>query len=117
MIEVGQKLWYVEWQGQRFKPESERGREITITKVGRKWAESTHAPRIDKKTMRADGRGYTSPGKAYESRDDYLQSIRLSDMWSKLYRAVREMHSRPEWAGEVEIAEIARRLRIEIRTE
>ena len=50
MIKTGQKLWFVPNYAQGFGKE----REVTVGKVGRKWAD-IGAHRIDAETLRADG--------------------------------------------------------------
>jgi hypothetical protein len=64
MYEVGQKLFV-----------SVRYREalyMTVTKVGRKWLELEGGVwRADRETLEIDGKGYTSPGRAYASREEF----------------------------------------------
>ena len=79
MIVVGQKLWYVPSYRHGL-----HGYEITVTKIGRRWATVSGADRgtrIDMATLQADGGEYSSPGQAYLSRDAYENSVVLKEAW------------------------------------
>ncbi|MFN7927898.1 MAG: hypothetical protein U0Y68_08115 [Blastocatellia bacterium] len=63
-LQPGQKLWYVpNWK-------QSAPRELTIEKIGRKWA-TTAYERVDLETLRVDGGQYGSPGQCYLSREAY----------------------------------------------
>lgn len=79
MLEVGQKLWFVDQHS--YRKASERGHEVTITKIGRKWATIGPGLRIDLQTLWADGGAYSSPGRCYLSADDYLSEMAKVDLW------------------------------------
>ena len=83
MLTVGQKLWYVD-AGDR------RGQEVTVTKVGRKWANL--APvwygRVDVSTLASDGRKYTS-GQCFVSRDEYISAVETRKVWLSFRKALR----------------------------
>lgn len=80
---VGQTLWFVPAHG--YTP-----REVTITKIGRKWMTVT-APgfreiRIDAETLyphEADTRG-----QAYLSKEVYEAGVALSEKWRKFQKAI-----------------------------
>lgn len=81
MLVEGQKLWFV---GSHPHRHNRGGQEVTVEKVGRKWATiSAGADRIDKTTLRADGGGYTSPGQCYLSEAEYEAEKALSVAWSE----------------------------------
>lgn len=78
---VGQEL-YFEWC--RYSSRNGHGEAVTITKVGRKWLELSNGHRVDKIRLVADGRGYSSPGTAYLSREEREAQVRLQDAWRRL---------------------------------
>lgn len=75
MLTVGQKLWYV--------PHQRQGEEVEIAKVGRKWATTTDHwhPRIDIKTLHADGGGSFFSGRYWLSREQYEAQKALNLLW------------------------------------
>jgi hypothetical protein len=74
MLTVGQKLWWVYFDSRRVN----EGREVTVTKVGRKWAELDNRDRIDVESLVADGRGYSPDGRCWVSKEAYdLEQLRL----------------------------------------
>lgn len=78
-LKVGQKLWLQ--SSVRYL----LSREVTVTKVGRKWAYiDNERYRIDKETLDIDGDGYCSPGKCYHSKDEYEALLALYDRWRGL---------------------------------
>lgn len=102
---VGQEL-YFEWSP--YSNRKGRGEAVTITKIGRKWLELSNGFRVDKMRLVADGRGYSSPGTAYVSREDRESQIRLQAAWHNLRR---RMESHPgEGVTAERVAEAARLL-------
>ena len=75
----GQKLW---WVPQRHRNANEK--EVTVLKVGRKWAQLDNNERIDIETLVADAGQYSSSGCCYLSREEYEQCKALTQAWSKL---------------------------------
>ncbi len=67
-IQVGQKLWRV-----ASRRRGGNGFEVTVSKVGRKWAEldGYATGRIDLETLCVDGGNYMSPATCYLSRESY----------------------------------------------
>lgn len=105
-LEVGQKLWLV------LSRNSSHQQEVTVTKVGRKWATLDHGYRpyrIDKESMEVDGGQYMSPGRCHLSRDEYERAKKRGDDWSSLLSAIRNRWSPPPRATSESIAE-ARKL-------
>ena len=78
----GKKLFWVANNNARIQAD------VTVLSIGRKWASLSNRERIDIKTLEADGRGYSSPGKCYESREAYELSIETQKAWSKLYNGL-----------------------------
>lgn len=93
-LEVGQKLWYVRTSYGTLPIE---GREVTITKIGHKWAaldRGTH--RIDIKTLWVDGAGFASPGRCWLNREAWEANERILNAWNALRRAIEARRSPPE---------------------
>lgn len=61
MYEEGEKLWLV------LSRRHGGGREVTVTKVGRKWVTLDTGDRFDKNTGLLDGWGYTPMGWSYKT--------------------------------------------------
>jgi hypothetical protein len=78
MYSVGQKLWYV--------PTKRRGdpREVEITKVGRKWLSLDNDRRVAVDGLYADGGQYSSPGRAYISKEAWERETSLRKAWDML---------------------------------
>ena len=83
---VGQVLWYVQYRISR----GDAGHEVTIAKIGRKWAALDKGwPRIDKDTLVADGGKYSSPGRCWLSKDDWERGKIADKAWNQLSGRVR----------------------------
>lgn len=80
MIEVGQKLWFVPQMKYAGDP-----REITVVKVGRKWAytDERRADRFNVETLALDGHGYTPSGRLYLRQEDHTREQEISAEWTK----------------------------------
>ncbi len=76
MIKTGQKLWFVPNYAQGFGKE----REVTVGKVGRKWAD-IGAHRIDAETLRADGGHGTSPGQCWPNKTAWVAEQQRRELW------------------------------------
>lgn len=111
MLHVGQKLWYVPNGYGNRRPDPY---EVTITKVGRKWAtvgESWRQERIDLETLQADGKGYSSPGCCYLSRELYEAEVERQALWSILTRKIQ--HTRcPDEIGIEDIKQAMQLLKV-----
>lgn len=86
-LKEGQKLWYVSTYSRYQGP-------VTITKVGRKWAQLDNNERIDIKTMLADGKRYSSPGECYASKKEYDAEVEFNKLFKMFVRAVCAMRMR-----------------------
>lgn len=79
----GQTLWYVPADMRWSKP-----REVTVTKIGRKWATLGNFGRVDITTMYVDGGDYPSPGRCYLSKEDYEVALSADRLWRKLVEKI-----------------------------
>lgn len=98
-LTVGQKLWLV--RGHR---KQNNQREVTVTKVGRKWAEIGFEGRIDMDTLTVDSGGYMSSGACYQSKEDYDRFIALQGAW----QAFRDRVSREHGPAQITVDELRR---------
>lgn len=101
-MHVGQKLWYVK----NYRPF--QASEVEVMKVARKWATLSNGDRIDVVSMEADGRGYGSPGHAWNSKGDYDADVEHRSAWAKFQLAVQyasaplvSMQKVTEWLAEL----------------
>lgn len=94
-MKVGDKVWY--------QPTSKRcgggegvGYPITITAVGRKWAETDKRnARFNLSTGYVDGKGYSSPGRVWPSKEAYELHRDLVKAWDLLRDRVAANWSPP----------------------
>lgn len=89
-LTVGQTLWYVP-SGRHGNPH-----EITVEKVGRKWATCSRFLRIDMETLAADGGNYSSPGSCYLSKADHDAEVALEETWKRFRDLVDRQWHCPE---------------------
>ena len=75
----GQKLW---WVPNRNRYQNEK--EVTVLKVGRKWAQLDNHERIDIETLVAASGNYSPSGRCYISREEHEQKKALEQAWRKL---------------------------------
>ncbi|MBU9199914.1 hypothetical protein KTD31_00675 [Burkholderia multivorans] len=82
---VGQELLFI---GNSFSNQRKVRGKVTVTSVGRKWAEvsGVHSGRISTDTLEADGRGYCSPGTCYRSMEDWRARAGAKLAWTELHR-------------------------------
>lgn len=78
MLTVGKKLWWVPKE-----PTRRPCRNVEVLKVGRKWATLSNGHRIAIDSFIADGGKYSSPGRCYESKEQYTSIRRLNMAWEK----------------------------------
>jgi hypothetical protein len=90
-LEVGQKLWWVPSHRHNMSE-----REVTVEKVGRKWATLDCGYRIDVASLVADVGGYSSPGKCYPTREEWSAENALGTAWSEFASDIRNRYRRPE---------------------
>lgn len=88
-LTVGQTLWYVPRRGS--------SQEVTIEKIGRRWA--TLAPhwcgRIDITTLAVGGGQYTSPAQCYLSEGAYTKWRTDLELWF-LFRRLLDRTTMPQ---------------------
>lgn len=80
-LTVGQQLWWVPNHCRH----SDKPKFVTVEKVGRKWAQLSSNDRIDVVTLVADGKGNTSPGLCYLTREEYQAKLVKNRAWMKLH--------------------------------
>lgn len=93
-IVVGQELWFVPTRYGNEKIE----RTLTVTKVGRVWAEVTGGYvgwRFDLETLQIDGKDYTSPGTVYLDRAVWDLKKKRSQLWSAIRNHVSNNNTVP----------------------
>jgi hypothetical protein len=113
-LTVGDTLWYVNLENQRHMSSEDRGYPVKVLSVGRKWAylEPAYYGRIDKDTLLADGRGYSTDARCYADQKAYWAACRRDKVWRAFYRAVR--NERPGEASEEAIRQAAAVLNISL---
>ncbi len=89
-LQVGQKLWFVPKNG------SGTPHEVTVEKIGRKWASIGRRGRINLETLAVDGGEYSSPGQCYEDRAAYETKVELQAAWSSLQNKFRYQWAVPD---------------------
>lgn len=90
-LSVGQALWYVPSEG------IGGPREVTITKIGRKWAQlSGNHGRMDIKSYWIDGGQDTSPGRCWISKEVYEAELSRQKAWIVLYEMVWPKYRAPD---------------------
>lgn len=98
-LKEGQQLWFVGASLGNYRGCSGA---VTVTKVGRKWAELSgqgdllglRRSRLDVSTLLVDGQGYSSPGRCYASRQDWLNIEGPKLAWAQLRQHL--MNQTPE---------------------
>lgn len=79
-LTVGQKLWYVPSDSRYVR----QACDVTVEKVGRKWANISHGRRIDLDDWCVDGGGYASPGRCYASKEAWKAERERRKAWDDL---------------------------------
>lgn len=90
MLTEGQKLWWVPTKNQA------SSKEVTVTRIGHRWAYLNNKQRLDKNTLIADGGEYSSPGKCYLSESVYLEQVERDLAWLGLTNKLRKSYCRPD---------------------
>jgi hypothetical protein len=99
---VGQKLIYV--------PNFKRGAkpyEVTVERVGRKWAYlANNQGRIDS-DLHADGGNYSSPGRCYGSWTEYEETTALYKAWGEFKADIQRKLYPPDTIEDISVARMA----------
>ena len=104
-LKVGDTLFHVP---NHYYGREAPGAEVTITKVGRKWAHvgvGWGAGKVHIETLCVDGGGYSSPGRCYLSSGHYEAHMALDSAWRTFAERVN-VHAKP--SGVTEISQIER---------
>lgn len=110
MLQVGQTLWFVPRVRHLGQPQ-----EVTVAKVGRKWAElDGRRGRIAVETLAMDGGEYASPGRCYLSREAWESEVALREVWRAFQRQVERRGSPPEGVTEDTIRQAVTLLRLDV---
>lgn len=100
---------------------------IVVRAVGRKWATfvvekfagldhvqpDAHA-RFDMETFKLDGGRFTSPGRVYNTADEYEWAVREEKLWEQFRRALDRLHRKPDNVNDVAIFKAAEALGIKL---
>lgn len=101
---VGQTLWWVPFG---FVSRSKPGL-VTVTKVGRVWAELSNRHRIGVVDWMADSKGFSSPGHCYVSKEEYDTEEATHKVWTEFQR--RLCHLCPPHLTIADINDITKRI-------
>jgi hypothetical protein len=104
MFEVGQKLWFVR------SYRAGGPQEVTVEKVGRRWATLNIRLRCDASGC-VDGGQYSSPGHCYVSREAYELKMFRIGAWQGFKRSL-ERATMPDHLTTDELTQIAEQLGI-----
>lgn len=84
-LQVGQKLWYVPADGR----DAHRSRYVTVTSIGRKWADLDINSRVNLETLWMEARrGYPSNGQCYVSKEAYEEEVGRQRLWRSIRDAI-----------------------------
>lgn len=65
--------------------------EMTVGKVGRKWAKLSGGYRLNVSDLTLDGGNYSSPGRAYLSKGDFETDLENEKTWSAFRNEVEKL--------------------------
>lgn len=98
---------------------------VTVTKVGRRWAE--YQPdgrtwrqtddRFDMNSGHIDGAQFSSPGRAYRTEEEYETHERLKRLWADLRKTIDRAYTIPEGVTDLDILRAADALKIRLKEE
>ena len=106
-LQVGQKLWFVPSQSCFGRP-----REVTIIKVGRKWAtaESLHQ-KINVDTLKAGEDVFY--GACHVSRERYEETAGMENDWRDIIQTFSRCYTKPSYLTRADLDDRKRILRVE----
>lgn len=105
---VGQNLWF-----QPFDTRWDSGKEVKVTKIGRAWVHTTGGYRFNPESMIANGEGFSSPGRFYQSKDAYEEHAAAGALHRQLYSKMIRGHL-PIEITTADVRTAASHLRIEL---
>jgi len=88
-LKVGDKLHFVASTNAKYQ------QEVTVQKVGRKWATLSNRHRIGIEDWIADGGQYVSPGCCYENQEEYKAEIELCNAWRDFTTQIGRTYNYP----------------------
>lgn len=103
-LKPGQQLWFVYYDRRRGDP-----RYVEVKKVGRLWADVSGVSgdtRISLGSLEVDGRGYSSYGRCYLSRDEWAFEVALAREWGILRLRIGTLSAPPAGMTVERIAQI-----------
>lgn len=103
----GQKLIYVPFDTRKGLP-----LDVTVARVGRKWAYLAERRWRVNDALVVDGGDYSSPGRCYGSWQDYVEITELHTAWDEFRRIVVGTNGPPDGVTFQRIAEARRALNI-----
>jgi len=83
-LKTGDKLYFLSYNKYR------SSEDVTVLKVGRKWATLDNQTRIDLSDWIADGGEYNSPGRCYQSKQEHDNEQKLLDKWEAFVKKLNE---------------------------
>jgi hypothetical protein len=101
IMQVGDKLWWVSLLDYG-NSGNKRGREVTITKVGRVYLTLSNGYRVFRDTLKVKS-DYTTGVTVYFSELDHLTAHGRSEAWSSLRRLIDSKHTCPDHLSREEI--------------
>lgn len=104
-LKVGKKLY---WVPNRGEPS-----EVEITKIGYKWVTLNYPSwrpyRISRNDFTADGYGYSSPGKCYESKEAFDEMTYRDNIWCDTIKRIHQYRAPSEMTTK-EIEDLRKKL-------
>lgn len=90
-LTIGQMVYYVP-SDSRSKPYW-----LRINKIGRKWVTLQYNYRMDRVTWEMDGRGYSSPGMCYRSKEEREMIVMRNQRWGVIREHINRSFHAPDW--------------------
>ncbi len=103
-LEVGQKLWWVPSHHPKLACE------VTVIKLGRKWATLNNQYRIDMATLCADGGQFSSPGRCYLSQKRHEEEVVRDQAWAEFREDISHRYRVPSHLTIEDIADLKKKV-------
>jgi hypothetical protein len=88
-LKVGQTLYFA--SGQQWIPSGN----VTVTRIGRKWAYLSNGRRMSKESFVVDGVGFTSPGCCWLSKEEHDAQLGRQRTWASIWALVGSARRAP----------------------